>query len=139
MYLIDTHVISEARKGAHANTGVRAFFAGMRDNDTSLYLCAITLGELRRGADLIRHRGDTAQADLLDRWIASILAQFADNILPFDHDAAQVWGRLRVPHPENAIDKQTAAIALTYDLTFVTRNTNDFVPIGVKLHNPFSG
>lgn len=58
-------------------------------------------------------------------------------ILSFDNDCAQVWGKLRVPHHENSLDKQIAAIALIYDLTVVTRNTNDFKNCGVKLLNPF--
>ncbi|WP_257280257.1 MULTISPECIES: hypothetical protein [unclassified Endozoicomonas] len=50
---------------------------------------------------------------------------------------AQIWGKLRVPHHENAIDKQIAATALVYDLTVVTRNTRDFMDTGVNLLNPF--
>jgi predicted nucleic acid-binding protein len=49
-----------------------------------------------------------------------------------------LWGRLRVPHPENVLDKQIAATALISDLTLVTRNTDDFTFTGVKLLNPFS-
>jgi predicted nucleic acid-binding protein len=50
---------------------------------------------------------------------------------------AQVWGRLRVPHPENALDKQIAATALIHDLILVTRNTDDFDCTGARLLNPF--
>jgi len=50
---------------------------------------------------------------------------------------AQLWGRLRVPHPENALDKQIAATALIYDLAVVTRNQKDFVKTGVRVYNPF--
>ena len=57
--------------------------------------------------------------------------------MDLDGDAAQIWGRLRVPHSHNAIDKQIAAIALLHDLTVVTRNTDDFVGCGVRLLNPF--
>ena len=39
------------------------------------------------------------------------------HILTLDPEIAQVWGRLRVPHPENSLDKQVAATALVYDLT----------------------
>ncbi|MFS6827406.1 hypothetical protein [Cyanobium sp. ATX-6F1] len=46
-------------------------------------------------------------------------------------------GELRVPHPEHALDKQIAAIALLHDLTVVTRNTVDFNGTGVNLLNPF--
>jgi hypothetical protein len=50
---------------------------------------------------------------------------------------AQVWGRLRVPHPENPLDKQIAATALVCDLTVVTRNTAHFAPSGARVLNPF--
>ena len=46
-------------------------------------------------------------------------------------------GQLRVPNHENALDKKIAATALTYDLTVVTRNIDDFIGTGVKLINPF--
>lgn len=97
----------------------------------------VSVGELRRGVELIRHRGDADQAKRLDTWLTLILDQYGDNILPFDADAAQVWSRLRVPNPGNELDKQIAAIALVNDLTVATRNTADFEGTGVKLINPF--
>jgi len=41
------------------------------------------------------------------------------------------------PDPSDPIDKQIAAIALSYDLEVVTRNVRDFSATGVKLFNPF--
>ncbi len=137
MYLIDTNVISEARKGAKANPGVTAFFDRASATQVQLYLSAISVGELRRGVTLVSHRGDLGQAKLFDAWLTGILEEFAENILPFDTDAAQVWGRLRVPNPDRELDKQIAAIALVNDLTVVTRNTADFADTGVRLENPF--
>jgi toxin FitB len=63
---------------------------------------------------------------------------YADSILPFDEETAHVWGRLRVPNPENPLDKQIAATALINDLTVVTRNTDYFAPTGARLLNPFA-
>ena len=137
MYLVDTDVISELRKRGKANKGVTKFFRDAARDETALYLCAVTIGELRRGVELIRHRDDVAQAQLLDDWLQLILREYHDNILPLDADAAQVWGRLRVPHPENALDKQIAATALIHDLTLLTRNEKHFAGTGVKLLNPF--
>ncbi len=137
MYLIDTNVISEARKQGKANTGVTAFFRESAEQGAALYLSVVSLGELRRGVELIRHRGDLRQAALLEAWLAEVLSVFGPNILAFDADAAQVWGRLRVPHAEHEIDKQIAATALVYGLTVVTRNTADFAGTGVALRNPF--
>jgi predicted nucleic acid-binding protein len=138
VYLIDTDVISEARRGEKANAGVRAFFdAAARDN-TALYLSAITIGELRQGVESIRHRGDAVQAGRLERWLGRITKDYADAVLPFDEDEAQVWGRLRAPNPENPLDKQIAATALICDLIVVTRNTAHYAPTGVRLLNPFT-
>ena len=95
------------------------------------------MGELRRGVELIRRRGDSEQAGLLEAWLAVVLEQYEGKILAFDSDAAQVWGRLRVPDPAHPLDKQIAAIALVNDLTLVTRNASDFMDLGVKLNNPF--
>jgi predicted nucleic acid-binding protein len=137
VYLIDTSVVSEARKKAKANPGVTRFFDHVVAANESVYLSAISVGELRRGVELIRHRGDAAQANLLETWLTIVLEQYGDKILAFDADAAQVWGRLRVPNPDHELDKQIAAVALVNDLTVVTRNTADFEGTGVKLKNPF--
>ena len=138
MYLIDTNVVSEARKKTKANSGVVAFFDEVTASGEQVYLSAISLGELRRGVELIRRRGDVDQANLLEAWLAAVQEQFENRILALDADAAQVWGRLRVPDPDHALDKQIAAIALIHDLVVVTRNTSDFAGTGVKLKNPFS-
>ena len=138
MFLIDTNVISEARKGDRANPGVLAFFKQAADRGDALFLSVITIGELRRGVELIRHRGDAQQAALLEAWLTGVLVQYREHILDLDADAAQVWGRLRVPHPQHEIDKQIAAIALVNSLTVVTRNMVDFDGTGVSVLNPFA-
>jgi predicted nucleic acid-binding protein len=137
MYLIDTNVISEARKRHKANQGVTRFFKTAQASGEALYISVITVGEIRRGIELIRYRGDTRQATQLEVWIDQILREFHECILDFCHDEAQVWGRLRVPHPENALDKQIAATAITHGLTLVTRNTSHFEGLGLPLLNPF--
>jgi len=135
--LVDTNVIGEARKGARADPGVRAFLTECASGAERVYLSAVTMGELRRGVELVRHRGDVAQATVLEAWLGDVLSEFADAILPVDADVAQLWGRLRAPHHENALDKQIAATALLYDLTRVTRNAADFAGTGARLFDPF--
>jgi predicted nucleic acid-binding protein len=137
MYLIDTNVISEARKRANANRGVIAFFETVDASSEPVFLSAISVGELRRGVELVRHRGDTDQARRLEAWLAIVVESFGQRILAFDAVAAQVWGHLRVPDPAHPLDKQIAAIALVNDLTLVTRNVSDFAGSGIKLANPF--
>ena len=137
MYLIDTNVISEARKKSRANPGVIDFFRRVASAGDPVYLSAITIGELRRGVELIRLRGDAEQALMLEDWLSAVLDHYADKVLDFDADAAQVWGRLRAPNHEHALDKQIAAIALVHDLIVITRNSADFAGTGVKVLNPF--
>lgn len=132
-YLIDTNVISELRKKERANPGVVQF----TQEKTPLYLSVITVGELQRGVELIRHRGDLIQASLLEGWLETILTDYADHILDFTALEAQVWGVLRATNPQNPLDKQIVATALTYSLTLVTRNVKDFMGTGVALINPF--
>ncbi len=137
MYLIDTNVISELRKKNKANAGVTAFFSWAKKQGARSFISVITVGELRRGVDGIRHRGDRLQADKLSQWLETILDEYFENILDFTQSEAQVWGHLRVPHYENAIDKQIAATALTHGLILITRNVDDFYGTGVQVINPF--
>jgi predicted nucleic acid-binding protein len=137
VYLIDTNVVSELRKGRLANKGVRKFFRQATKDEAAMHLSVVTIGELRRGIELVQHRGDAAQAASLEAWVATVLKDFASCIIAIDEDVAQMWGRLRVPHPENELDKLIAATALIHDLTVVTRNAKHFSGTGVRLINPF--
>lgn len=138
MYLVDTNVISESRKGARANPGARRFFERAGSDGIPVFISVVTVSELRRGVELIRHRGDTPQAERLERWLHDLLRGYQDCILDLDLDVAQMWGRLRVPQHENALDKLIAATALIHDLTVVTRDSGDFAQTGVRVLNPFS-
>lgn len=136
MYLVDSNVISEARKGSKANPGVRAFWQSAGSGE--IYIAVQTIGEIRQGLESIRARGDVQQAALLEAWLEVVVEHYADHILAFDIDCAQVWGKLMAPHPQHPIDKQIATIALLHDLTVVTRNSADFAATGVKLLDPFA-
>ncbi|WP_246792299.1 type II toxin-antitoxin system VapC family toxin [Burkholderia perseverans] len=139
MYLVDTNVISEIRKRDRADTGVMAFFRKAVQDDIDLYLSVVTIGELRRGVEIIRYRGDEAQATRLENWLVGVVQEFGRNILAVDVEVGQLWGHLRVPHPEHALDKLIAATALIHDLTVVTRNVDDFTGTGARVLNPFEG
>ncbi|WP_177420852.1 type II toxin-antitoxin system VapC family toxin [endosymbiont of Lamellibrachia barhami] len=112
-------------------------FNALFDARSRIFISVVTVGELRRGVELIRHRSDTLQATQLENWLDLLLTDYQDHILDINPDIAQLWGRLRVPHPENALDKLIAATALIHDLTVVTRNHKDFKTTGVRLLNPF--
>lgn len=136
MYLIDTNVISESRKGKKANRGVQEFWRSVKPD--SVYLAVQTIGELRCGVENIKNRGDLVQAKVLEQWLNLVVNEYSDRILPFDEDCAQIWGRLMSLQKVNPIDKQIAAIGLIHGLIVVTRNTSDFDSTGVHLMNPFA-
>ena len=139
MYLVDTMVISEHRKGNKANPGVRRFFKEVIEKNHPLFISLITIGEIRRGIENLRHKKDKPGADKLEKWLGGVVSEYAQQILPFDLDMAQVWGSLLVPSPQHSDDKKIAATALIHDLTLVTRNVSDFQTVGgLRLLNPFS-
>lgn len=133
-FLVDTNVLSEARKGARAHPGVVGFFA--RADDAALHLSVLTLGELHKGIERIRRR-DVTSANALTRWLRSIEREFADRVVPIDAEIASTWGVLDAAGPLPAIDGLLAATALVRGLTLVTRNVRDVRRTGVKFLDPF--
>ncbi len=134
MYLIDTNVLSETRKGRKADPGVMEFF---RRAKNEVFIPVQVAGEIEGGIERLRQRGDYPQARLLQKWLQSVLAQFSEHILAFDLDSAKLWGMLIGANEQHKIDKQIAAIALLHDLTVVTRNTAHFSGTGAHILNPF--
>jgi len=68
----------------------------------------------------------------------TVTRDYADAILPFDEEIAQVWGEAAGTTCGESLDKQIAATALMYNLTVVTRNVPHYEPTGVAVLNPFT-
>jgi toxin FitB len=134
MYLVDTNAISELRRGPEADRGVRTF---LKERENELFLPAQAIGELSFGIENLKRKGDLPQARLLQQWLDLVLEMFEGRVLSLDHSCALAWGRLRSGNDRNMIDKQIAAIALSYDLTIVTRNTRHYEGTGARVLNPF--
>ena len=134
-FLLDTNVVSELRKGARTDGGVRDWFAAVDDQE--LFLSALVLGEIRQGVERTGRKDPTA-ARRLEAWLDALARDFADRILPVDAVVAEQWGRLNVPDPLPVVDGLLAATALVHGLTVVTRNSRDFVRTGVAPLDPFA-
>jgi toxin FitB len=133
-FLLDTNVVSELRKGARADAGVRAWFD---DHETDqLWLSVRVVGELRRGVELLRRRDNRAGKRLSD-WLATVTSEYGDRIIPITTEVCERWALLNVPDPLPVIDGLLAATALERDLVFVTRNIVDVERTGVALVDPF--
>ena len=133
-YLIDTKVVSELRKGERADAGVTRWF-DEHSNDP-LWLSVLVVGELRRGAELVRRR-DAAGAGALFGWLDDVVERFGERILPSTTSIAERWAVLNVPDPIPVVDGLLAATALDHDLVLVTRNTADIERTGAAVINPF--
>jgi predicted nucleic acid-binding protein len=136
MYLLDTDIISASRRPERVAASVVTWFDQTPDFDMSI--SSITVFELQYGA-LLRRRGDEVQGAMLIDWIRRlVLPAFAGRIIAYDSSIALRCAALHVPdRPER--DAMIAATALEHSLTVVTRNTADFVPMGVPVFNPWAG
>ncbi len=132
-YLLDTNVISEARK-PRGDERVKRWISSAPVED--LYLSVLTLGEVRRGIGLLDGR-DPVQAEVYEAWLATVLRDYADRIIPVDAEISEEWGSMNVPGPVPVVDGLMAATAKVRNMTFVTRNTSDVARTGVRLLNPF--
>ncbi len=136
-FLLDTNIASELIRTRPEPRVVSWVYS---QNEQSLYLSAVTIGELRRGFVIIpegKRRSD------LEQWLGNVLMpQFRGRILPVTYSIADRWGvldgecRLKGT-PLNTADGMIAATALEHDLTVVTRNVKDFVHVGVTVLNPW--
>jgi toxin FitB len=131
-FLLDTNAVSEIRRGRDQH--VRGWVSNVDDVD--LHLSVITLGEIRKGIELLRDR-DPAQANMFDSWLDDLHTRFADRIVSIDARIAEEWGRLNAAATCNTVDSLIAATARIHGLTVVTRNTGDFEGCGVPLINPW--
>lgn len=137
MYILDTNVISELRRGksGKANQNVIKWVNGI--SASSLYISVITILELEMGI-LSKKKKDPSQGAILRSWFNNhVMPAFAERILPIDTAIAQRCARLHIPNPHSDRDALIAATALVHGMTLITRNTCDFKKAGLDLINPW--
>lgn len=138
MFLLDTNVVSELRKvksgSADANVGAWVNSVELQ----SLYVSAITIGELEVGVLLIERRDPIAGALLRDWLDNRVHRVFEQRILPVDAQVATRAAALHVPNPAPVEDALIAATALTHSMRMVTRDTCHFNRFGdLEIINPW--
>jgi toxin FitB len=135
MYVLDTNVISELRKGEKAEPRVRMWAQAVPT--ASVYLSVVSVLELEIGSLLVGRR-DRKQGAILRAWIdGHVLPSFSERILAIDTAVAQRCASLHVPNPRSDRDALIAATALAHGMTVATRNESDFQATGVAVVNPW--
>ena len=131
MYLVDTNVLSEARRGSNeARIWLRSV------DPSTIYLSIVTLGEIMKGIALKR-RTDTRTAASLTAWLEQLRHDHRDRILPISDCVALEWGRLATERPRSMADGLIAATAAIHNKIIVTRNVDDFEDTHVPVINPW--
>lgn len=134
-FLLDTHVLSEIRKGPErARREVWEWWLGMENEE--IFLSVMTLGEIRKGIDRLRSK-DASQTLVLDRWLEEVKRAYRERLIEVNSGIAELSGELQAVRSVPEIDALLAASALEYDLTLVTRNEADFAGLGIRVVNPF--
>jgi toxin FitB len=132
MYLVDTNVLSEARRKSPEAT---AWFETV--DPASIYLSVLTLGEIMRGIAR-KQRTDPLAAGRLSEWLRHLRRAHADRILPVTDRVATEWGRIVAIRPRGDVDALIAATAIAHDFMLVTRNVTDFADVGVPVIDPWA-
>jgi predicted nucleic acid-binding protein len=131
MYLVDTNVLSEARRGrAEAASWLRSV-----DPD-QIFLSVITLGEIMKGIAM-KSRSDVPASAALHRWLETLRSAHARRILPINSDVAVQWGRIAALRPRSVPDALIAATAIAHNKILVTRNIGDFADLPVVIIDPW--
>ena len=137
MFLLDTNVVSEVRKGRRSDPNVSNWYAGV--GESQLFISSLTIGEIRKGIELARRRRDVDQAEALETWLQAVIQRFSGRILTVDTEEADTWGQISAIRPVPVVDGLLAATAMAHDMTLVTRNVSDVEGLGVRVLDPFSG
>jgi tRNA(fMet)-specific endonuclease VapC len=120
-YLLDTNTLIYALNARPQHRAVLDRFN--REDPRDLFASAITLAELRYGAEKSRRR--EANLAKIER------VALALNIAPFETQAASAYGSLRAEleragAPIGPLDTLIAAHALSLGVTLITANTREF-------------
>ena len=137
-YLLDTCIISELIKPKLSSKVIEWLRSC---NEESLFLSSLTIGEIQKG---ISKLPESPKKIELQIWLDMELAQrFDGRIVGIDMTVAKKWGEIQASSEMAGnimpvVDSLIASIGLVYDMTVVTRNTEDMKPSRVRIFNPWN-
>lgn len=141
-FLLDTSVVSAFGPGKPSTAA--ALTDWIRLNADRLYISSVTVMEIESGIRQFARRGSARRLADLTAWLASVMVDFRDRVLPFDDETAMIAGRLEAlalakgRHP-GLSDIIIAATGERRGMTVLTQNLRHFLPLEVPCLNPFQG
>lgn len=136
-FVLDTNIPSEIIR-TRPDPRVNAWIVAQ--DDATLHLSVVTIGELRKGLTLLPESKRRSQ---LQEWLEhDLIPSFTGRILPVTQAIADRWGILSAQRqlsgrPLSMADGLIAATTLEHGLTLVTRNVRDYEDMGVAILNPW--
>ncbi|MBK6865688.1 MAG: type II toxin-antitoxin system VapC family toxin [Ideonella sp.] len=139
MILLDTNVVSEPLRPAPDARVAEWIDAQPLE---TLFLCAITVAELRAGVAQLP--AGKRRAGLQESLETRVLPLFAGRVLPFDLGCTQAYAELMSRARASGLaiasaDGYIAAIAAANGLAVATRDTVPFEAAGATVINPWLG
>jgi predicted nucleic acid-binding protein len=133
--ILDTNVVSELMRPSPS----RAVAAWVLRQQAPLVITALTLAEIRFGIARLPEGG--RRATLLAAADEQFV-RFRGQVLAFDAAAAEHYAELaarreRAGMPISQADAQTAAVCRARNAPLATRNTKDFVGVGIDTIDPW--
>lgn len=138
--LVDTNVISISAPAAAIRRGV--ILQWMESNSQNLFLSAVSVAEIADGIAKAGRTGATRKSSDLAAWLKTMLHLYGDRVLPFDSPTAEIAGGLSDlargrGHSPGLADIIIAATAKRHGLTILSSNARHFVPLDVRVIDPF--
>jgi toxin FitB len=137
--LLDTNVLSEARRHAEGRADPPAAAWFNRQDPQDFWISAIVLLQVEIGIRRTERR-DPPQGRILRAWLTTILDKtLSGRVLPVTFDISMRAAGFHVPNPAPFADSLIAATAAEHGLVVATRNGADFAFPGVRVVDPWAG
>lgn len=134
-WLLDTNVLSEARKGQRCDCRVASWLR--KHAGDPQYTSVICLMEIRLGIELLKRRQPEGGQRLEEWYEKQLKPAFGKRLLSIDGVIAEGCARLHAMRPRSFRDALIGATAGHHGMVLVTRNEKDFVDMAVTVVNPW--
>jgi hypothetical protein len=136
--VLDTNVLSEVI-GLSPSPKVVGWLA--EQAPLGVHITAITRAEMLYGLESLPAG---KRRSILQAALERIFGEFSGRILPFDEEAARLFGKIVAARdaqgrPISQFDGMIAAIARSRNAALATRNTGDFENCGLRMIDPWAG